>query len=112
MSDILDKIAAAVGCQLCGSELGTSPSDDFCTETCAQIWHARQARPLQRRAHDILIDVDTAGIEAALRAIGEAFKHLAVALGPLLMNATRRTGPLPLAIDGHAYRRRTRRRKP
>ncbi len=40
MTDILDAIAAAVGCQHCEGPLGDSPSDDFCTDLCQEAWHA------------------------------------------------------------------------
>lgn len=40
MSDILDAIDAAIGCQQCGGPLGASPSDDFCGEGCQRTWAA------------------------------------------------------------------------
>lgn len=44
--DILDRIDAAVGCQHCGGSLGSSPSDDFCSDRCQGDWHAARADEL------------------------------------------------------------------
>lgn len=49
MSDILDVIDAAIGCQQCGRQLGGSPSDDFCSEGCQRAWHAAHTEPLVNR---------------------------------------------------------------
>lgn len=42
MSDILDRIEQALGCQQCQGPLGGSPSDDFCGEKCATAWRAER----------------------------------------------------------------------
>jgi hypothetical protein len=42
MTDILDKIDAAVGCHHCHGLLGASPSDDFCSENCQNAWRAER----------------------------------------------------------------------
>jgi hypothetical protein len=42
MTDIIDRIDAAVGCQQCGGPLGASPSDDFCGEDCQSAWRRAQ----------------------------------------------------------------------
>lgn len=46
MSDILDAIDTALGCQRCGRALDSSVSNDFCGEVCQTEWHARRAQPL------------------------------------------------------------------
>jgi hypothetical protein len=43
VSDILDRIDAAVGCQQCGAPLDGSPSDDFCSDDCQTAWHSARA---------------------------------------------------------------------
>lgn len=43
MSDIVDRIDAAIGCQQCGGPLRDSPSDDFCGERCQEVWHEARA---------------------------------------------------------------------
>lgn len=45
MTDISGTLAAideAIGCHQCGGGLGSSPSDDFCSEPCARVWSARR----------------------------------------------------------------------
>ena len=90
MPDILDRIDAAVGCQQCGGPLDGSPSGDFCTEDCQDIWHAGQVGALvtcqQVEAVTSLVAacedlhrrlVEAApGIVAALRPIVEAFASM------------------------------------
>lgn len=39
MTDILDLIDQATGCQQCGARLGESPANDFCSASCQQRWH-------------------------------------------------------------------------
>lgn len=48
MTDILDRIDAATGCQQCEGPLGDSPSDDFCSARCQANWQAGRAVPLTR----------------------------------------------------------------
>jgi hypothetical protein len=38
MTDIVESIDAALGCQQCGNPLGSSPSDDFCSDLCQGEW--------------------------------------------------------------------------
>ncbi|CAM03578.1 hypothetical protein [Saccharopolyspora erythraea] len=43
MSILLDRADDRTGpalCALCERPLATSPSDDFCSESCQQKWHA------------------------------------------------------------------------
>ncbi|MDX3661303.1 hypothetical protein PV646_28695 [Streptomyces sp. ID05-26A] len=44
--DIIDSIAAAIGCQQCEGPLGDSPSDDFCSDYCQAAWTAARTAPL------------------------------------------------------------------
>lgn len=46
MTDIIDQIDAATGCQQCGKPLGRSPSADFCGESCQRTWTARRSVPV------------------------------------------------------------------
>lgn len=39
MTDIIEAIDHATGCQQCGGDLTGSVSDDFCSEVCQQAWH-------------------------------------------------------------------------
>lgn len=43
MTDIIDLIDQATGCQTCGGALGDSPSGDFCKPLCQQRWHETRA---------------------------------------------------------------------
>lgn len=47
MTDIIDQIDAATGCQQCGKPLGVSPSADYCSEWCQRTWTARAHRTAQ-----------------------------------------------------------------
>jgi hypothetical protein len=40
VTDIIDQIDAAAGCQQCGKPLDVSPSTDFCSEGCQRAWTA------------------------------------------------------------------------
>lgn len=44
--DFIAELDAAIGCQQCGSPLGDSPSDDFCTPDCQAAWSAARTAPL------------------------------------------------------------------
>jgi hypothetical protein len=48
MTDILHRIdealAAVVGCARCGQDLGDSPSADFCSPGCQELWHRVRAK--------------------------------------------------------------------
>lgn len=57
MTDILDQIDTAIGCQQCGGPLRDSPSDDFCGESCQEAWHAGRSDPIFGY-RDPLYDVD------------------------------------------------------
>ena len=46
-TDILAAIDQAVGCQHCGGKLDNSPSQDFCSQSCQEHWHAARAEPLR-----------------------------------------------------------------
>jgi hypothetical protein len=46
VSDIIDRIDQATGCQHCGGPLAGSVSDDFCRPECQSAWHATHAKPL------------------------------------------------------------------
>lgn len=43
MTDIVDSIDQAIGCQQCGKPLDASPSVDFCSEQCQQRWHEKRS---------------------------------------------------------------------
>lgn len=43
MTDIVDAIDQAIGCQQCGKPLDASPSSDFCSEQCQQRWHEKRS---------------------------------------------------------------------
>lgn len=44
MTDFLDRLDAAIGCQQCGGPLTDTVSDYFCGENCAELWSDRQSR--------------------------------------------------------------------
>lgn len=44
MTDIIDSIDAAIGCQQCGHPIGDSVSDDFCSQGCQGDWHSNPVR--------------------------------------------------------------------
>jgi predicted amidophosphoribosyltransferase len=112
---LLERIDTAAGCQQCGAELDHSPSDYFCSEPCAQAWHTHPT------GASVWIDIDATSFvdalsrwNAAISQISEAFKTLCnnPGLRRLARYARQRgNGPEALCIDGHAYRRRARRRK-
>ncbi|WP_236793228.1 DUF3631 domain-containing protein [Amycolatopsis sp. GM8] len=53
INDLIDDPPGAPGaCIQCGRELGDSPSDDFCTENCQQIWRA--ANRVIATGHEVL----------------------------------------------------------
>lgn len=45
MTDIIDRIDAAIGCQECGGGLDRSVSDDFCFEDCQFAWYQGRVEP-------------------------------------------------------------------
>lgn len=42
----LRRIDAATGCHYCEGDLDNSPSNDFCSQDCQELWHNDQATPL------------------------------------------------------------------
>jgi hypothetical protein len=59
VKDIIDEIETAVGCQQCGGQLAQSPSADFCSSTCQELWHAARSTPLGtyvEAGHDFIDD--------------------------------------------------------
>ncbi|WP_037345914.1 hypothetical protein [Sciscionella sediminilitoris] len=81
MNDILDQIDAAIGCQQCGRELGDSPSDDFCSESCQQRWHAGRAGATRPWFDEVDPDAVARMLEAhnALAAVVRAFAEATAA---------------------------------
>lgn len=59
MTDILDQIDAAIGCQQCGRSLAASVSDDFCSEDCQYAWYqsrvavSQEFSPIEYRDPDL-----------------------------------------------------------
>lgn len=51
--DFIAELDAAIGCQQCGSPLGDSPSNDFCTDTCQFAWSAARVDPLTSYAEPV-----------------------------------------------------------
>lgn len=46
MTDFLDRLDEAIGCQQCGRPLGESVSEDFCSIACQTLWHRQHVEPL------------------------------------------------------------------
>ncbi|GLZ36234.1 hypothetical protein Lesp02_84210 [Lentzea sp. NBRC 105346] len=90
----------------CHNLLRPSEIPRVCTAPCNITWLAAMMSRSLQEAFRVLTP--------AFAAMAEAFRHTAEHIGPLLLlirlRPKRRSGPLPLCIDGHAYRNRTRRR--
>lgn len=46
--DIIERIDAAISCGYCLGSLEGSPSDEFCSPQCQELWHGLRSTPLER----------------------------------------------------------------